>query len=65
MRPPTLRITTTSPGARPNTPTQPIIIVFSDGMIFGSAEKRLLAKVSRSEIVTVLKHVSSSWVFAG
>ena len=53
MRPPTLRITAASPGVRPNISTgstrgstQPIIIVFSDGMIFRSAEKRLLAKAS-------------------
>jgi hypothetical protein len=29
-----------------NGSTQPMIIVFSDGMIFSSAEKRLLAKAS-------------------
>jgi hypothetical protein len=53
MRPPTLRITAASPGARPKMSngstrgsTQPMIIVFSDGMIFSSAEKRLLAKAS-------------------
>jgi hypothetical protein len=53
MRPPTLRITAASPGARPNMSngstrgsTQPMIIVLSDGMILSSAEKRLLAKAS-------------------
>ncbi len=52
-RPPTLRMTATSPGTRPKMSagstrgsTQPIIIVFIDGMIFRSAEKRLSAKAS-------------------
>jgi hypothetical protein len=53
IRPPTLRITAASPGARPNISTgstrgstQPMIMVFIDGMIFRSAEKRLLANAS-------------------
>jgi dienelactone hydrolase len=53
IRPPTLRIIAASPGARPNISTgstrgstQPMIMVFIDGMIFRSAEKRLLAKAS-------------------
>ena len=68
IRPPTLRITAASPGARPNISTgstrgstQPMIMVFIEGMIFRSAEKRLLANAS---LRWVKVSITLIWMFA-